>query len=174
MKISISTNLRTKALAFASLFCAGSASVQAQFIDLSAGNVKVVFKEVLVIVNGAPVSTTQATASVTETDANGVITAKRMTFVQVSDGAGGTEQQVTQEATVATPDPVTGSYDVETTTNDLTTPVDANGTATGATTTVTTVVEEEDVESGDLDLPPSTTFTPIDPELEVPVVISAE
>jgi len=174
MKTLISTNLRTKALAFASLFCAGSASVQAQFIDLSANNVKVVFKPVNVVVNGTIVVATQATASVTETDANGVITAKRMTFVQVSDGAGGLEQQVTQEATVATPDPVSGSYDVQTTTNDLTTPVDASGTATGATTTVTTVVDEEDVETGDLDLPPTTTFTPVDPELDVPVVVSPE
>ena len=110
MKTLISTNLRTKALAFASLFCAGSASVQAQFIDFT-NNVKVIFKTVDVVNSaGETVSGTQATATVTETDSNGVITAKKQTFVQVSDGSGGNEQLVTQETTTATPDAFTGNF----------------------------------------------------------------
>ena len=174
MNTLISTNLRTKALAFASLFCAGSATVQAQFIDFT-NNVKVVFKTVDVVNSaGATVSATQATATVTETDSNGVITAKKQTFVQVSDGSGGNEQLVTQETTTATPDPFTGNFAVETITKVRTTPVDASGTATGSTTVSTTIEDEADVDEDDLDLPPTTTFTPVDPELDTPVVISAE
>ena len=55
-----------------------------------------------------------------------------------------------------------------------TTPVDASGTATGSTTVSTTIEDEADVDEDDLDLPPTTTFTPVDPELDTPVVISAE
>jgi hypothetical protein len=40
--------------------------------------------------------------------------------------------------------------------------------------TETTVVNEEDVDEADLDLPPTTTFVPVDPELDTPIVISAE
>ena len=103
---------RTKALAIASLFCAGS--LQAQFIDLTANNIKVVFKTVDVVNSaGATVSATQATASVVSTNANGTITAKEQTFVQVSDGSGGTEQIVTQVLITATPDGFgVGTYDV--------------------------------------------------------------
>ena len=148
--------------------------VQAKIIDF-ANNVKVVFKT-LDVVNaaGATVSATQATATVTETDSNGVITAKKQTFVQVSDGSGGNEQLVTQETTTATPDPFTGNFAVETITKVRTTPVDASGTATGSTTVSTTIEDEADVDEDDLDLPPTTTFTAVDPELETPVVISAE
>lgn len=168
------SSLQTKALALASIFCAASASLQAQFIDFS-NNVKVVFKNVEVVNSaGETVSGTQATATVTETDSNGVITAKKQTFVQVSDGSGGNEQLVTQETTTATPDPFTGNFAVETITKVRTTPVDASGTATGSTTVSTTIEDEADVDEDDLDLPPTTTFTPVDPELETPVVISAE
>ena len=163
-----------KKLLLSALFCS-SVSLQADvFVDFTS-NVKVVF-ETKEVVNsaGETVTAVQATASVTETDENGVITAKRQTYVQVEDGSGGQETIVTQEATVATVDPVSGSYDVQTTTEVLTTPVDETGTATGDTTTETSVVDEEDVDQGDLDLPVSTTFIEIDPELETPVVISAE
>ena len=103
-----------------------------------------------------------------------MITAKKQTFVQVSDGSGGNEQLVTQETTTATPDPFTGNFAVETITKVRTTPVDASGTATGSTTVSTTIEDEADVDEDDLDLPPTTTFTPVDPELDTPVVVSAE
>lgn len=170
----IPTNLRTKALAFVSIFCAGSASLQAQFIDFTS-NVKVVFKNVDVVNSaGDTVTATQATASITEVDpATGEITAKRQTYVQVSDGAGGQETIVTQETTVATINP-SGAFDVQTTTEVLTTPVDANGTPVAPTVTETTVVDEEDVDEADLVLPPTTTFVEGDPELDTPVFISLD
>ena len=172
MKNIVTKAFRTKALAIASLFCAGS--LQAQFIDLTANNIKVVFKTVDVVNSaGATVSATQATASVVSTDANGKITSRKQTFVQVPDGSGGTEQIVTQVLVVATPDGfVVGTYDVAKTTKVRTTPVLANGTL-GTTSTVTTDDDITDVLEVDLDLAPTTTFTPVDPNLDTPVVIRA-
>ncbi|MDE0861462.1 MAG: hypothetical protein OSA93_14965 [Akkermansiaceae bacterium] len=151
-------------------------SANAQFIDLEAGGVKVVFKTIDVVVNGITFPATQASASVMETAADGTITAKLQTQVQVSDGSGGFEQRVTQETTVATLDTVTGTFDVQTTTEVLTTPVDTNGDPlAGATTTTTTeVVNEEDVDENALDLPPTTSFIAVDPVLDIPVLISPE
>ena len=175
MKNLVPSSLQTKALALDSIFCAASASLHAQFIDLTANNIKVVFKNVDVVNSaGQTVTGTQATATLTETDSSGVITAKKQTFVQVSDGTGGIEQLVTQETTTATPDPFTGNFAVETITKVRTTPVDASGTAIGSTTVATTIEDEADVDEDDLDLPPTTTFTPVDPDLDIPVVISAE
>lgn len=146
-------------------------SANAQFIDLEAGGVKVVFKTIDVVVNGITFPATQASASVMETAADGTITAKLQTQVQVSDGSGGFEQRVTQETTVATPD-TAGTFDVQTTTEVLTTPVDTNGDplAGATTTTTTTVVDEEDVDENALDLPPTTSFIAVDPELDIPVI----
>jgi len=171
MKNIVTNAFRTKALAIASLFCAGS--LHAQFIDLTANNLKVVFKTVDVVNSaGATVSATQATASVVSTDANGTITSREQTFVQVSDGSGGTEQIVTQVLITATPDGFgVGTYDVERTTKVRTTPVLANGNL-GTTTTVTTVDNSNDVAGNALGLPPTTTFTPTNPELDTPIVVS--
>jgi hypothetical protein len=172
MKNIVTNAFRTKALAIASLFCAGS--LQAQFIDFTANNIKVVFKTVDVVNSaGATVSATQATASVVSTDASGTITSKEQTFVQVPDGSGGIEQIVNQVTKTATVDAFTGNYAVETITKVRTTPVDANGTATGSTSVATTIEDESNVETSNLDFPPTTTFTPIDPNLDTPVVISA-
>jgi hypothetical protein len=172
MKTMFLNAFRTKALAVASLFCAGS--LQAQFIDLTANNIKVVFKTVDVVNSaGATVSATQATASVVSTDASGTITSKEQTFVQVSDGSGGIEQIINQVTKTATVDAFSGNYAVETITKVRTTPVDANGTATASTSIATTIEDETDVEAANLDLPPTTTFTPVDPNLDTPVVISA-
>ena len=67
MKNMLPSSLRVKALALTSIFCAASANLQAQFIDLSANNIKVVFKTVSVVnSSGATVITTQATASVVQ------------------------------------------------------------------------------------------------------------
>ena len=163
-----------KKVILGALLLSSSASLQAQFIDLTQ-NVKVVFKNVDVTNSaGETVTATQATATVTEVDSDGVITAKRQTFVQVSDGNGGLEQIVTQETTTATPDSFTGNYAVEAITKVRTTPVDGSGTAIGATTVSTTIVDDADVEEEDLNLPPTTTFVPADPELDTPIVISAE
>lgn len=148
-------------------------SANAQFIDLEAGGVKVVFKTIDVVVNGITFPATQASASVMETAADGTITAKLQTQVQVPDGSGGFEREIIQKTTVATPD-TAGTFDVQTTTEGLTTPVDTNGAVIGATTTETTVVDEEDVDENALDLPPTTSFIAVDPELDIPVVISAE
>lgn len=165
-----------KKLLLSALLLASSTSLQAQFIDLTRSDIKVVFTTVNVVnSSGDTVTATQATAAVTEIDpATGEITAKRQTYVQVPDGNGGQETIVTQEATVATVDPVSGAFDVETTTQVLTTPVDAVGTPIAPTVTQETVVNVNDVDEADLDLPPTTTFVPVDPELDIPVVISAE
>ena len=172
MKNIVTNAFRTKALAIASLFCAGS--LQAQFIDLTANNIKVVFKTVDVVNSaGATVSATQATTSVVSTDASGTITSKSQTFVQVPDGSGGTEQIVTQVRIVATPDGFgVGTYNVDKSTKVRTTPVLANGSL-GSVTIVTTEDNRLDVEQNDLGLPPTTTFTTVNPELDTPVVISA-
>ena len=172
MKNIVTKAFQTRALAIASLFCAGS--LQAQFIDLTANNLKGVFTtEDVVNSAGATVSTTVATVSVVSTDANGKITSKKQTFVQVPDGSGGTEQIVTQILIIATPDGFgVGTFNVNKTTKVRTTPVLANGNS-GATTIVTTEDDSTDVAGVDLDLPPTTTFTPIDPNLDTPVVISA-
>ena len=171
----ITRSFRTSLVAAVSVFCAASATVQAQFIDLTANNLKVVFKTVDVVNSaGATVSATQATASVVSTDAAGTITALKQTFVQVSDGLGGLEQIVNQVTTTASVDAFSGNYSVETVTKLRTTPVNASGAATGSTTVATTVVDEADVEEADLALPPTTTFAAVSPDLDTPVVISAE
>ena len=172
MKSIVTKAFRTKALAIASLFCAGS--LQAQFIDLTANNLKAVFTtEDVVNSAGITVSTTVATVSVVSTDANGKITSKSQTFAQVSDGSGGTEQIVTQLLITATPAGFgVGTFDVERTTKVRTTPVLANGNL-GTTTTVTTEDDSNDVAGNALNLPPTTTFTAVDPNLDTPVVISA-
>ena len=148
----------------------GSPAVLAQDPFIVFGpTTKVVFNQVEI--DGFTV--TQATASVAETEADGTLTVRRQTYAIVPDGSGGFTRQVTQEETVATPDPQNpGSFDVETTTEELETPVDATDTATGATETETTVVLEEDVDEDNLDLPPTTTFEPIDENLDQPIVVS--
>ncbi len=163
-----------KKLILSALLLASSASLQAQFIDFTQ-NVKVVFKNVEVQNStGQTITATQATATVTEVDSDGVITAKRQTFVQVPNGSGGLEQIVTQETTTATPDAFTGNYAVENVTRVRTTPVDEDGEAIGSTAVSTSIVDDSDVTEEDLNLPPTTTFVPVDPELDIPVVISAE
>jgi hypothetical protein len=172
MKNIITKAFRTKALAIASLFYAGS--LQAAFIDLTANNLKAVFTtEDVVNSAGDTVSTTVGTVSVVSTDTSGAITSKSQTFVQVPDGSGGTEQIVTQVLVVATPDGFgVGTYNVDKTTKVRTTPVLANGNL-GTTSTVTTDDDSTDVLEVDLDLAPTTTFTPVDPNLDTPAVISA-
>ena len=165
---------RVRALALASIFCAASTNLQAQFITFD-DTVKVVFQSVEIVNSGGEtVSATQATAIVTETDSDGVITQKEQTFVQVPDGSGGTEQIVEQKTTTATPDPVTGVFEVVTIEQTKTTPTDEEGTATGSTKTETTFDIASDVDEDNLDLTPTTTLSAPDPELDTPVVFSAE
>ncbi|MDA7879665.1 hypothetical protein N9A60_01435 [Akkermansiaceae bacterium] len=170
MKTLISTNLRTRALAFASLFCAGSASVQAQFINLSGNDVKVVFEQV--DYNGQLV--TEATASKrTGTLANGNVEAKEMTFKTVADGAGGFTRIIVQKTVTATLDLFNNKWSVTTTSSTASTPVDSQGTVIGGTTnTPATPTVISGLLENELDLPPTTSFTAIDPNLDTPVVIS--
>jgi hypothetical protein len=175
MKNKFKTAFCTKAAAFASLLFAGSLQAQTAaqlFIDLDAANQKIIFTTVDVVnSSGDTVTTTQGTVSTVATDANGVITSKSQSFVQVSDGAGGIEQILTQVLIIATPDSF-GFFSVDKTTKVRTTPVDASGTATGATIVVTTEDDSEDVASGNLGLAATTTFTPVNEELEGAVLIS--
>ena len=131
-------------------------------------DVKVVFTQV--VINGNTV--TQAVATVTEVVGN-VTTVKRQIEVTVPTGnpASPFEKQVTQETTVAT---LTGNvYTVETTTDLFTTPLDVNQDPTGPVVeTPGTPIIENNVDPGDLDLPPSTTFTPVDDSLDDPIVFS--
>jgi hypothetical protein len=173
MKNMITPFLRVKGLALASVLIAASGNLQAQFLNTT--NLKPVFKLVTTTNSaGETVTGVQASASTYSTDANGVITSKQQTEVQVSDGDGGQEKVVNQITTTATPDPITGNYEVVTITKAQTTPVNANGAATGSTVTVNGISDETDVDEDDLGLPTATTFTPVDPELDIPVVISAE
>ena len=136
------------------------------FITFGPG-VKVVFAQVEV--DGYIV--TQATATISETNEDGDITVKRQSQVVVPDGSGGFTQRVTQEETVAT---VTGPgvFSVTTTTDVLTTPLNASQTPSGTTTVDNTVVTDPSVDEEDLDLPQATTFTPIDEDLDDPIVVS--
>lgn len=139
----------------------------AQFITFGPG-VKVVFTQV--VEDGFTV--TKATATVSETAPDGTITVRRQTQVIVPDGSGGFTQIITQEETVASPDPMNpGVFSVTTSTEVLTTPIDSMGNE-GSTTSDVTVVTDPTVNEADLDLPPTTSFVPLDENLDEPVVIS--
>ena len=170
MKNISSSSFRAKALALASIFCAASANLQAQFIDLSGNDVKVVYKEI--DYNGQNVI--EATASKrTGTLANGNVEAREMTFKTVSDGAGGFTRIVVQKTVTATLDSFTNEWSVTTTSNTAATPVDSQGTVVGGTTnTPATPTVLSGLEESELDLPPTTSFTAIDPNLDTPVVLS--
>ena len=168
-------------IAFASVFCAGSVSLQAQTTFLDTTNLKPKFETVVVVNSaGETVSAIQASAATFETDSNGVITSKELkeVVVEVAPTVVGEESTlekiVTQVTKTATPDPVTGVFEVVVIEQEKTTPVDAEGTETGATTTETAFEFLTDVDEEELDLAPATSFVEVDPELEVPVVISAE
>jgi len=144
------------------------APASAQFITFGTGT-KVVFQQE--VIDGFTV--TRATATVTETAVDGTITVRRQSQVIVPDGSGGFEMRETQETTIATPDPTDpGVFSVETTTDLLKTPLDGSQNATGSTVTAQTVVTDPSVNEGDLNLPPSTTFVPLDEDLDEPIVIS--
>ena len=168
MKITSLNSIRVKAIAIASLLCAGS--LQAQFIDLSANDVKVVFEQVTY--NGQ--SVVEATASKrTGTLANGNVEAREMTFKTVADGAGGFTRIVVQKTVTATLDSFTGKWSVTTTSNSASTPIDSQGAVIGGTTnTPATPIVQNDLEETELDLPPTTSFAPYSAELDTPVVIS--
>ena len=142
----------------------------ADFIDFADENVKVVFTQenvggVIVIVG---------TATIVEQDAGtGVITVRRQVERLTPDGSGGFEKVITEETTIATPDdPETpGTYSVETTTRTITTLIDGSGNE-GPPVEGETVDFDPVVPAIDLDLPPSTEFFPIVPELDDPIVIS--
>ena len=170
MKNITSSSFRAKALALASIFCAASANLQAQFIDLSGNDVKVVFEQV--DYNGQTV--TEATASKrTGTLANGNVEAKEMTFKTVADGAGGFTRIVVQKTVTATLDSFTNKWSVTTTSSTASTPVDSQGTVIGGTTnTPATPTVISGLLENELDLPPTTSFTAIDPNLDTPVVLS--
>jgi hypothetical protein len=170
MKNMIAPSFRVKALALASIFCAASANLQAQFIDLSGNDVKVVYKQI--DFNGQTV--TEATASKrTGTLANGNVEAREMTFKTVSDGAGGFTRIVVQKTVTATLDSFTNEWSVTTTSNTAATPVDSQGTVVGGTTnTPATPTVLSGLEESELDLPPTTSFTAIDTNLDTPVVLS--
>jgi hypothetical protein len=168
MKTMFLNAFRTKALAVASLFCAGS--LQAQFIDLSGNDVKIVFDQV--DYNGQTVI--EATASKrTGTLANGNVEAREMTFKTVADGAGGLTRIVVQKTVTAAKDSFTGKWSVTTTSSSASTPVDGSGAVIGGTTnTPATPTVLNDLEDNELDLPPTTSFTPFNAALDTPVVIS--
>ena len=151
------------------IFMFGSlSSSSAAFID-SGSNVKTVFTQV--VVDGFTV--TQAVRTVVETDpVTGLITAKRQTQVIVPDGAGGFTKSETQETTLAIPDGG-GSFTVVTSSGLIVTPLDASQDPTGApVTTAAPNVFDAGVAEGDLNLPTSTEFAPIDEELDTVIVVS--
>lgn len=130
---------------------------------------KIVYSQV--VISGFTV--TKATATVSETNSEGVITVRRMTQVVVPDGDGGFVKTVTQETIVVTPNPGNLSvFSVETTTDVLTTHLDGSQNPTGATTTTSSSTSETDIPENELQLPPVTTFAPLKKDLDTPVVIS--
>jgi hypothetical protein len=168
MKTMFRNALRTKFLPLASLLFAGN--LQAQFIDLSGNDVKIVFDQV--DYNGQTV--TEATASKrTGTLANGNVEAREMTFKTVADGAGGFTRIVVQKTVTAAKDSFTGKWSVTTTSSTASTPVDGSGAVIGGTTnTPATPTVLSDLEENELDLPPTTSFAPFNAALDTPVVIS--
>ena len=170
MKKIISSSFKVKALALTSIFFAASANLQAQFIDLDANDVKVVFDQV--DYNGQTVI--EATASKrTGTLANGNVEAREMTFKTVADGAGGFTRIVVQKTVTAVKDSFTGKWSVTTTSNTVTAPSTSEGVVIGGTTnTPATPTVLSDLEENELDLPPTTSFTPFNAALDTPVVIS--
>jgi uncharacterized protein YdeI (BOF family) len=168
MKTMFRNAFRTKFLPLASLLFAGN--LQAQFIDLSGNDVKVVFDQV--DYNGQTV--TEATASKrTGTLANGNVEAREMTFKTVADGAGGFTRIVVQKTVTAAKDSFTGKWSVTTTSSSASTPVDGSGAVIGGTTnTPATPTVLSDLEENELDLPPTTSFAPFNAALDTPVVIS--
>jgi uncharacterized protein YdeI (BOF family) len=168
MKTMFRNALRTKFLPLASLLFAGN--LQAQFIDLSGNDVKIVFDQV--DYNGQTV--TEATASKrTGTLANGNVEAREMTFKTVADGAGGLTRIVVQKTVTAAKDSFTGKWSVTTTSSSASTPVDGSGAVIGGTTnTPATPTVLSDLEENELDLPPTTSFAPFNAALDTPVVIS--
>jgi uncharacterized protein YdeI (BOF family) len=168
MKTMFRNAFRTKFLPLASLLFAGN--LQAQFIDLSGNDVKVVFDQV--DYNGQTV--TEATASKrTGTLANGNVEAREMTFKTVADGAGGFTRIVVQKTVTAAKDSFTGKWSVTTTSSTASTPVDGSGAVIGGTTnTPATPTVLSDLEENELDLPPTTSFAPFNAALDTPVVIS--
>ncbi|MFT6861625.1 MAG: hypothetical protein ACJAVK_000177 [Akkermansiaceae bacterium] len=166
----ISLPMRTifKSLAALLLFFGSSTVASADFIDLSAGNVKVIFT--LVTIDGFVVTKATATTSVTDSG-TGTITVKSMTQVIVPDGSGGFNLIVTEETTVAT---ITGpdQYEEVVTEDVMTTPLDAAKDPTGPETTTTSSETTTGVTFADLDLAPSSEFMPTDGELDEPIVVS--
>ena len=140
-----------------------------QFIDFKNENVKVVFTQE----TSGGVTSTIATATVIEQDpVSGAITVRRLTQKQTPDGSGGYTKVVTQETTVATPDSGNpGFYIVVTNTKTTTTTVDDEGNE-GVPSETEVGVSDPAVPVADLDLPQSTQFAPVAPDLDDPLVIS--
>jgi hypothetical protein len=81
---------------------------------------------------------------------------------------------VTEEETLAIPNAAApGTFIVTATTTTKTTPIDENGDE-GETSEDSVVDVDTSVAEADLDLPQSTEFVELDPELDTPIVISAE
>jgi len=158
-------------LAVASLFALSTSFSAAQFIDFENNNVKVVFNQQTVDGNVVTV----ATATVTETSDTGIVTVRRQTEKIVPSATGtGTEKIVTEEETLAIPNAAApGTFIVTATTTTKTTPIDEDGNE-GETAEDSVVDVDTSVAEADLDLPQSTEFVQIDPELDTPIVISAE
>jgi len=148
-----------------------ASSAYAQFIDFENNNVKVVFNQQTI--DGSVV--TVATATITETSSSGIVTVRRQTEKIVPSATGtGTEKIVTEEETLAIPNAAApGTFIVTATTTTKTTPIDENGDE-GETSEDSVVDVDTSVAEADLDLPQSTEFVELDPELDTPIVISAE
>lgn len=161
-------NFATK-LAIASALL--TSSVYAQFIDFENNNVKVVFNQQTIDGNVVTV----ATATIAETSSSGIVTVRRQTEKIVPSATGtGTEKIVTEEETLAIPNAAApGTFIVTATTTTKTTPIDENGDE-GETSEDSVVDVDTSVAEADLDLPQSTEFVELDPELDTPIVISAE
>lgn len=159
--------MKLKTLLLTSFFGFGAlGSANAEFIT-PGPSVKVTYEQV--VIDGYTV--TKSTSTVSETDGTtGEITVKRQTLVTVPDGLGGFTKTETQETTVATA--VAGAYNVETTTEQIVTPLDYS-LIEGVPVTTQLVVTDLAVEEGDLDLQENTEFIPLPAELDEPIVISA-
>lgn len=146
-------------------------SASAQFIDFENNNVKVVFNQQTVDGNVVTV----ATATITETSSSGIVTVRRQTEKIIPSSTGtGTEKIVTEEETIAIPNAAApGTFIVTATTTTKTTPIDEDGNE-GDTSEDSVVDVDTSVAEADLDLPQSTEFVELDPELDTPIVISAE
>jgi hypothetical protein len=175
MKTMFQSALRTKFLALAPLFLAGSLQADQSFIDFTSPTNKPTFETIDVTVNGVVVSVMKTTITQTNNLVNGTIVGKTMTEIVQPTAAGGFEKVKVKETKTATLDAQSNTYTVVTTSTTTVFPSDASGDQLGAP--VTSLGPSSILNSvtfPNIGIPPVLTFSTPTVALDPPVTISAE